>query len=119
VGASNPTHRHMEHTLPEAKEAAGTYGRRREVRLPCTVTVVRVQAGEHDAPATAQLVEISSIGMQLHTEEPMSVGTRLTIDTGGMRVRGAVRHCEPRSEQSYTVGVLLCDVRVESLHGQR
>jgi hypothetical protein len=108
----------MEHTLLSETNANLSHDRRREVRLPCTVTVVRVHSAEHGLPVTAQLVEVSGFGMQLHTEEPIPVGTRLTIDTGGMKVRGAVRHCVPGPGQSYTIGVLLCDVRAQSLHGQ-
>jgi hypothetical protein len=106
----------MEHTLKKETKANTAADRRREVRLPCSVTAVRAHMDEHDAPVTAELVEVSSTGMKLHVAEPIPVGTRLTIDTGGMTVMGDVRFCEMHSEQSYTVGLMMFDVRAQSLH---
>jgi hypothetical protein len=80
---------------------------------------VRAHVDEHDAPVAAQLVEVSSTGMKLHVTEPIPVGTRLTIDTGGMIVMGDVRYCGLQSDQSYAIGLMMFDVRAQSLHRRR
>lgn len=109
----------MEHTLKKETKASSALDRRREVRLPCSFTIVRAHMDEQDAPVTAELVEVSSTGMKLYVAEPMPVGTRLTIDTGSMIVMGDVRYCARHSDQSYSIGLMMFDVRAQSLHGRR
>jgi hypothetical protein len=89
----------------------GSRSHRREMRWPCTPTVVYAHLDGYDEPVPAQIVEISKAGVQLHISEPLAVGSLMTLEMGGTTVLGDVRHCDIRADQSYTVGVQLCDVK--------
>lgn len=44
----------------------------------------------------------------------MPVGALVRIDMGDLSVRGDVRHCDARPDNSYTVGVLMLDATEQS-----
>lgn len=84
---------------------------RREVRLPCTPTVVYAHLDGYDEPVAGEIVEVSKAGVQLHIHEPLPIGSLVTVDFGGMIVLGDVRHCDERIDEYYTIGLRTCDVR--------
>lgn len=84
--------------------------RRSEMRWACTPTGVHAHLDGYDRPIGGQVVEVSREGMQLHVEEPIAVGSLVTIEMGNVIVLGDVRHCNSR-QNYYTVGLRTRDVR--------
>ena len=83
----------------------------RELRLPCTPTGVLAHLDAFDEPVTGHIVEVSRAGFKLHMDNPLPVGSFVTVETGGMTMLGDVRYCYARSDQRHTVGIRTCDVK--------
>ncbi len=80
--------------------------RRRHVRVCCEPTKVYVHLAGYAKPLDAQMIEVSSGGMQLQVCEPLPVGTQITVDTGYLTVKGEVRHCQVQPGYFFVVGVM-------------
>jgi hypothetical protein len=59
----------------------------------------------------ARVKEVSNAGLQLHTDVPWPISTRVTIDLTDQTVHGEVRYCDPQPDLSWSVGVRLRDAQ--------
>ena len=82
---------------------------RGQARMCCQPTLVYVHLANYNQPVNAQMIEVSTGGMQLQLSQPLPVGTLLTIDTGQVTVDGEVRHCQPQPNHVFVIGVMRRD----------
>jgi hypothetical protein len=83
--------------------------RRRELRHECTPVIVHAHLANCEERVMARVKEMSDGGLQLHTDVPWPVSTRVTIDLTGQTVHGEVRYCESQPDLSWSVGIHLLD----------
>jgi hypothetical protein len=93
----------------ENAEPVYTVENRRQPRMCCQPTLVYVHLAGYDRPVEAQMIEVSSRGLQLQLNQPLPVGADLTIDTGELKVRGEVRHCQAQPNYCFIIGILKHD----------
>jgi hypothetical protein len=83
--------------------------RRRELRHECTPVIVHAHLANCEERVMARVKEMSDGGLQLHTDVPWPVSTRVTIDLTDQTVHGEVRYCESQPDLSWSVGIRLRD----------
>ncbi len=81
--------------------------RRRELRYECTPVIVHAHLVGCEERVMARLKEMSTSGLQLHTDVPWPVSTPVTIDLTDQTVQGEVRYCEAQPDLSWSVGIRL------------
>lgn len=96
------------------------FSRRREARLPAsgqvTVGVVSIR-GTTSYEAT--LVDVSPSGFSVRMPTPVSLGTRLYIETATEIIIGEVRHSRPTADGEYILGAMVTEVVKDSrMQGQ-
>jgi hypothetical protein len=82
---------------------------RSHVRMCCEPTLVYVHLADYNRPVNAQMIDVSKGGLQLQLNQPLPVGTYLTIDTGQVTLHGEVRHCQEQPGHVFVIGVMKRD----------
>jgi hypothetical protein len=81
--------------------------RRREARFDCVPAIVHAHLNGRDEYIAARVKEVSRSGLQLQTDVPLAVDSAVTIDLPDRTVSGQVRHCDPQTNFSWAVGVMI------------
>ena len=84
---------------------------RRAPRFPidesCLVSVLDCGDGTR---IKGWLTDFSKSGLGLHAGSYVEIGTRIYVETRSLLIAGEVRHCRPRSNGTFTVGVETTDI---------
>jgi hypothetical protein len=81
--------------------------RRREKRIPCDPSRVRITTEGGVATVEGYVVDVSRSGLKLHTDEYFRIGVPVAIEMDGLLIRGTIRYrCAQKTKSaSFEIGM--------------
>jgi PilZ domain len=81
--------------------------RRREKRIPCNPSRVRITAEGDLATIEGYVVDVSQSGLKLGTDKYLRIEARVAVEMNGLLIRGTIRYrCVPKtSSGSFEMGM--------------
>jgi hypothetical protein len=81
--------------------------RPRENRLDCLTTRGIVCVDGKQEPAHAEIHDVSRDGLGLVLDQPIAVGSGITVESVGMTVTGEIRYCVKKEKNSFHAGLTI------------
>jgi hypothetical protein len=85
--------------------------RRLDERIPAgEESILGVIEGDHTTTHPCTVIDTSAFGLGIRLSSPLEAGARVCVETASKMVFGEVRHCNPKLDGQYVVGILIVDV---------
>jgi hypothetical protein len=82
--------------------------RRREKRIPCDPSRVRITAEGSLATVGGYVVDVSRSGLKLRTDEYLRIGAEVAVEMDGLLIRGTIRYRyaqKTKSAAAFEIGI--------------
>jgi hypothetical protein len=80
---------------------------RREKRIPCDPSRVRITAEDSLATVDGYAVDVSRSGLKLRTDEYFRIGAHVAVEMNGLLIRGTIRYrcAQKTTSASFEIGM--------------